>query len=162
MGLLVAWTKLWDAYPDYQTSPNSAAVKADIGGEVTEGWLGVNSCTIRLSRGLNYSGLPVPANHPGLHTVRGGDGKRYAFRVAEMRRYLTFKYGRPDFDRTKKRGDAFDKNTLASLRGIIAFDIHFADATGHLDLWDGHTFSHEPAAAEYWQTATQISLWKTL
>ena len=162
MGLIVAWNTLWDAYPDYLNYPDSPAVKADIGGEVTQSWLGPNTCTIRLSRGLNYSGLPVPAKHPGLQTVRGADGKRYAFRVAEMRSYLSFKYGVPDFDRTKRRGDPFDKILLASLRGIIAFEIHFSDATGHLDLWDGRSFSHEPAAAEYWLHATRISIWKTL
>ena len=152
------WSKFWAEYPDYGTYSDSAAVKKDIGGEVNEDWI-VNTCAIRMSRGLNSSGVPLPAKFAGLLTVKGGDGKRYALRVAEMRKWLPTVLGKPDFDLTKKAGTAFDKTTLAAMKGIIAFDIHFKDATGHLDAWDGKVFSHEYESADYWSRATRITLW---
>jgi hypothetical protein len=49
------------------------------------------------------------------------------------------------------------------MRGIIGFDIRFSDATGHLDLWDGSTFSSEyNMSKDYWTAATLISLWKAV
>jgi Type VI secretion system (T6SS), amidase effector protein 4 len=152
------WEKFWAEYPDYVTYPDSAAVKKDIGGAVDAGYI-TNTCAIRLSRGLNYSGVPVPTQLAGLLTVKGGDGKRYALRVAEMRIWLPQVLGKPDLDHSKKQGEAFDKATLASRKGIIAFNIHFADATGHMDAWDGNVFSSEYKAADYWLRATRITLW---
>lgn len=152
------WSKFWAEYPDYGTDPDSAVVKKDIGGSVDADWI-KNTCAIRMSRGLNYSGVLVPAKFGGLLTVTGGDAKHYALRVAEMRKWLPHVLGKPDFDQTKKVGEDFDKSTLASWKGIIAFDIHFSDATGHLDAWDGKVFSHEYASADYWRRATRITLW---
>ncbi|HEY2787293.1 MAG TPA: type VI secretion system amidase effector protein Tae4 [Fimbriiglobus sp.] len=152
------WVDFWAEYPDYTTDPNSATVKSNIGGSVDESWI-VNTCAIRMSRGLNYSGVTVPGSFPWLLTVKGADGRRYGLRVAEMRKWLPHPLGTPDVDITKKAGDAFDKSTIASRKGIIAFDIHFSDATGHLDAWNGSTFSHEYAAGEYWEKATRITIW---
>jgi hypothetical protein len=152
------WSKFWSEFPDYITYPDSAVVKKDIGGSVDAGWI-TNTCAVRLSRGLNYSGVLLPAKAPGLLTVKGGDGKYYALRVAEMRKWLTQTFGKPDFDLTKKAGVGFAKSTLASVKGIIAFDISFSDATGHLDSWDGSVFSSEYKVADYWTPATRITLW---
>lgn len=152
------WAKFWSEYPDYITDPVSEAVKKDIGGAVNAAWI-TNTCAIRMSRGLNYSGVPVPAAFAGLTTIAGADKKRYAFRVAEMRKWLPHAIGKPDFDQVKKAGEAFDQTVLAGFKGIIAFDIHFADATGHLDAWDGTSFSHESATSDYWGRATRITLW---
>lgn len=161
------WVAFWNAYPDYLNNPDGEAVKKEIGGAVNESWI-TNTCTVRMSRGLNYSGVHVPAGFPGLHTVRGGDHKNYAFRVRELRKWLPTAHalGKPDFEITKKQGEAFDKAQLAGMKGIIAFDIHFSDATGHFDAWNGSTFSHESgnstdlgAATIYWSYATRISLW---
>jgi hypothetical protein len=154
-----AWSPFWAQYPDYTTDPDSAAVKRDIGGSVNEDWI-KNTCAIRMSRGLNYSGVPVPVNFAGMLTVKGADAKHYALRVAEMRRWLPHVLGQPDFDQNKRSGDAFDKSTLSDFKGIIAFDIHFSDATGHLDAWDGKVFSHEYGASDYWIRSTRITLWR--
>ena len=162
MSKLHTFSALSDKYPDYLSYPKPEDVKALIGGAVSDDWI-TNTCAIRLSRTLNYNGFPIPGSYAGLHTVRGGDGKRYAFRVRELRPWLTHRFGRPDFEVTKKAGDAFDKASLAAMKGIIAFDIHFADATGHLDLWDSSTFTHEyQTTGEYWTNATLISLWKAI
>ena len=158
----LTWETLAAQYPDYRSKPDGAAMKRDIGGAVTEAWLGENTCVIRLSRALNYSGSPVPANFPRLETVKGGDGKNYAYRVAEIRPWLARTFGKPDFDLVKKNGEAFDKSTLSGIKGIIAFDIHFGDATGHVDLWDGASFSNEDKAANYWTAAKRITVWKAV
>jgi hypothetical protein len=152
------WSKFWAEFPDYGTYPDSEAVKAMIGGNVDADYI-TNTCAVRLSRGLNDSGVPVPGNRAGLVTVKGGDGKRYALRVAEMRTWLPGALGKPAVDLRKKQGESFDKSSLAALKGIIAFDIRFSDATGHLDSWDGRTFSSEYNVEDYWAPATRITLW---
>jgi len=160
MTKLHTFSALWDKYPDYVNYPKPEAVKALIGGAVDADWI-ENTCAIRLSRTLNYNGFPIPASFAGLNTVRGGDGKRYAFRVRELRPWLVYRFGRPDFDVTKKQGEDFDKGSLALVKGIIGFDIRFADATGHLDLWDGSSFTHEyQTSGEYWSGATRLSVWR--
>ncbi len=153
------WTKFWNEYPDYGSYPDSATVKKEIGGDVDAAYI-TNTCAIRLSRGLNNSGAPVPSNFAGMLTVKGGDKLNYALRVAEMRKWLPTVLGKPTFDATKKSGAAFDKTPIAKFNGIIAFDIHFPDATGHLDAWDGSTFSSEyKVTRDYWTSATRITLW---
>lgn len=160
------WSDFFSAYPDY-VNHDSDDVKSTIGGAVNADWI-TNTCAVRMSRGLNYSNLAVPANFSGLHTVKGGDGKHYAFRVRELRLWLPTDtaLGKPDVDVKKKQGDDFDKTTLKDMKGIIAFDIHFSDATGHFDRWDGTQFSHESGqstdfgnAGRYWALATRITLW---
>ena len=160
MAHLHAYCALWNAYPDYGNYPEPENVKSLVGGNVDDDWI-KNTCAIRLSRTLNYNGIPIPGTFAGLHTVKGGDGKLYAFRVAELHPWLNFTLGKPDFDLQKKAGDAFDKAALSTFKGIIGFDIHFSDATGHLDLWDGERFTHEyQTSGEYWSQATRIWLWK--
>jgi hypothetical protein len=154
-----SWSKFWLEYPDYGTYPDSAVVKKEIGGSVDAAYIN-NTCAVRLSRGLNYSGLAVPGNFAGLMVVKGADAKFYALRVAEMRKWLPTVLGTPDFDHSKKSGTAFDKSKIASSKGIIAFDIQFSDATGHLDAWDGSSFSSEYKVLDYWTPATRITLWK--
>src|SRR4051794_9921318 len=125
------WASFWNAYPDYGYYPDAADAKAYVGGTASEGWI-TNTCAIRMSAGLNESGVPVPANFPGLVTIKGADKKHYGIRVAEMRKWLPTVLGAPDLDIKKKDGEAFDKTTISTKKGIIAFDIHFSDATGHL------------------------------
>lgn len=162
MPILHTWSALWNEYPDYVNYPDPKEVKKLVGGALDADWI-VNTCAIRMSRTLNYNAVPVPGNFAGLAALKGDDGKRYAIRVAEMRKWLTHAIGSPSFEVKKSKGDAFDKTQLASMKGIIAFDVHFSDATGHLDLWDGAGFSSEQynTSEDYWTPATRISLWKT-
>ena len=152
------WVKFQAEFLDYVNYPDSGAVKTLIGGGIDADSI-TNTCAIRLSRGLNESGVPLPARRNGLLTVRGGDKKYYALRVAEMRIWLPLVLGKPDLDHRKKAGTAFDSTSLSALKGIIAFDIRFSDATGHLDSWDGSTFSSEYKVSDYWTPATRITLW---
>ena len=160
MAQLPAWSPLWNEYPDY-LGYTSEEVRRMIGGQVNAAWL-TNTCAIRLSRTLNYNDLKLPASFPDFHYVLGADGLRYCYRVREIRRWLMHKIGKPQFEKKKKVNEPFDKAQLASLKGIIGFDIHFADATGHLDLWDGRIFSSEHRMSrDYWSSATKIWLWTT-
>jgi hypothetical protein len=155
---LPSFSKLWDQYPDY-LHYSSGEVKQMIGGKVNAAWI-TNTCAIRLSRALNYNALEIPRKSAGLNVVGGADKKWYAFRVRELRTWLTSKLGRPGFDISKKVKTPFDKGTISHLRGIIGFDIRFRDATGHLDLWDGSRFSSEHLMSkDYWTHATRIWLW---
>ncbi|HEY3354490.1 MAG TPA: type VI secretion system amidase effector protein Tae4 [Polyangia bacterium] len=136
---------LWEHYP----LGTADEVKKLIGGNVNADWI-VNTCAIRLSRALNYSGFAIPGNVPGLNTVKGGDGKRYAYRVAELNRYLRKVISTPDIVST-------DEAAFAGQAGIIMFEVNWSDATGHLDLWNGT----EAIGHEYFDVAYKVSLWRT-
>ena len=160
MASVPAYDVLWINYPDYVYYPNPDDVKKLIGGAVDAAWI-TNTCAIRMSRALNYTGIPLPSNFKGMSTVKGGDGKRYAFRVREMRKWLDGTLGKADFDLTKSAGVAFNKNSIAGMKGIIAFDIAFSDATGHLDLWDGSVITSEShMSRDYYNAASRITIWK--
>ena len=157
---LPSYETLWDVYPDYMNYPDPQVVKELIGGNVNATWI-TNTCAIRMSRAFNYSGHPVPEGYPGLKTVRGGDDMRYAFRVREMRKWLDASLVKPAFDIKKPAGTHFNKATIANIIGVIAFDIAFSDATGHLDLWDGSIISSENhMSRNYYDSATRITIWK--
>src|SRR5689334_6083450 len=87
---LTGFERMWNAYP----APGGTVdeCKAIIGGDAAAAWI-QNTCVIRISRSLNYAGHPIPQGYTGLSTVRGADGLRYAIRVEEFRKYLTYQYG---------------------------------------------------------------------
>ena len=161
---------------DYASHPNSTEVLRALNDAWVNNSAFSNTCTMRISRGLNYSGvlLPKPGKFNGLLTIICKDGRPYAIRVKEMRKYLTTIWGEPDFDiKNKRSGEDFnpaDHPELVNHNGIIAFDIAFggtAPASGHFDIWNGVMFSHESSEPEagatdpkdYWKLATRISLW---
>jgi hypothetical protein len=69
MATLGSWTDLWNEYPDYISFPDSSEVKKGIGGAVNARWI-TNTCAIRLSRALNYTGILVPMS------PKGGTGRK--------------------------------------------------------------------------------------
>jgi hypothetical protein len=163
-------------YPDPR-SIGVAAVKHLIGGGAddtkpgTDHWLGGengDTCTLRMSRALNRACLPVPAHFPGLRTVRGNDGLRYAFAVQELHAWLKSALGQPDI---LVKGKPVKRDQFAGKKGIILFDIVFglnADgvtrAMGHTDLWDGRTFYDEldgisNPRRDFFAIADGVSLW---
>ena len=159
---------------NYPNFVSVETVKRLIGGGVNDldappdqQWLGGasgNTCTIRLSRTLNYSGVPIPKNPEGLRTTYGADHLNYAFAMQEMRQWLTGHFGPPDIDQTG--GPPISRDAFRGKKGIIAFDIHFSDANGHLDLWDGQTFYDEVygmsrASHDFFDMARRVSLWLT-
>ena len=161
MAIPESYSNLWIVYLDYEYYPDSEEVKKLIGGNVNAGYI-KNTCCVRLSYAFNYCNIPVPANFKDMETVKGGDGKRYALRVKDMRRWMTSKFGAPELDFKKTAGEAFDKTSIQSAKGVIGFDIAFGDATGHVDLWNGTSFSSESKmSTNYWTAANRISIWKT-
>jgi hypothetical protein len=150
---LTNWSLLWDNYPE---DHNADRVKEKIGGKVNYGWI-TNTCTIRLSRALNYAKQPIPSNFSGLNVVSGGDHKWYAYRVKEMRKYLEATYGKADIQ-ISGRTDEMRTGVLGK-RGIIMFDVRgWSDATGHYDLWDGSRIRY----SEYFAKASTVLLWKVM
>lgn len=65
-----------------------------IGGKVEDNNFS-NTCAIRVSRSLNYSGHFISYLPPNL-TVSGSDGKWYIYRVVELIKYLEKNFGPPD------------------------------------------------------------------
>lgn len=128
------------------------AVKKLIGGNVDADYI-TNCCTIRLSRALNGAGAPIPKSFPGMTTVKGGDGKRYALRVKEFRVYMRQTYGPPTL--TARGGPVAE--SFRGVSGVIMFDVRvWSDATGHFDLWDGSTCAYEG----HWAEAFEVQLWQ--
>ncbi len=94
-----------------------------------------NACALRMSYVLNMSGDVISLQDGA--SVTGADGKRYMFRVRDLRQYLLKHFGKPDL--TVNNPEAKD---LAGMQGIVAFDIEgWSDASGHVTLWDGATCS---------------------
>lgn len=147
-----------DALINNYPQGTSAEVKAKIGGKVNADWI-TNTCAIRLSRSMNYSGVAIPrgpgVKESGLHTVSGGDQKQYAYRVNEFNSWLRNKYGPPTL--TYKGGPFSAPPTgLFGKKGIICFfDCGWSDAMGHLDLWN----VDKVVNSAYFNKAKQIYLW---
>jgi hypothetical protein len=144
---------LWTSYPNGEPEQ----VKQLIGGAVDADWI-VNTCTIRISRALNYANAPITPMQ-GLNTLRGADGKRYAYRVAEFTRYMLRKYGKPSIKAELKPGEPVSKliNAVKGHRGLIIFVVKgWSDATGHADLW----YKTTPKHAEYFDKASSVYLWE--
>jgi hypothetical protein len=146
---------LRENYPD--GDPN--AVKSAIGGKVDADWI-TNTCAIRLSRAFNYCGIPIPTKFDGLSVLSGADGKWYAYRMRELKKWMELTFGEPNIVKLKPADGHINRDSFAAAHGIVAFDIHFADASGHLDLWDGTRYIHESAdPRDYFALATKVVLW---
>ena len=146
--------ELWQSYPTGTVQD----VKTKIGGRVDYGWI-KNTCTIRVSRSLNYAGQPVPPpkNKYGLNVVSGADGKWYAYRVKEFVKYLHERYGPPSLSKTKGTSALDLKAAVTGRIGIIVFDVSvWNDATGHVTLWNDGC-----ADKCYFDEADAVHLWET-
>jgi len=146
-------------------------LKEIIGGGLTTDWamnsIG-DSCTLRMSRAFNYgSSYQIPAHFPGLRTLAGKDGLRYAYAVQEFHKWLKQRLGAPDLI---VKGKPVSRDSFAGKKGIIIFDIVFGPnpdgtrALGHADLWDGQTFYDELDGTsrpdrDFFNIADSVSLW---
>lgn len=129
-----------------------AEVAALIGGPIGKQIIDANweTCCIRLSRALNYSGAPVErwagianpymGKDGKVRALKGGDEKWYIYSTYDLRVYLTARFGVPK----RFKGDA-DETTVSGVAGVIMFGWR------HVDLWDGSKiarlalFGHESA-----------------
>jgi hypothetical protein len=145
------FARLWNEYP----TGTSDEVKRHIGGAVNADWI-TNTCAIRVSRCLNYGGMPVPSNVPGLSTIKGGDGKSYAFRVRELKAWLEDVLGPPPITHTYAGTGGPPPPEIEGKKGIICFDVTgWSDATGHFDLWNGGRCANHG----YFDLASAVHLW---
>jgi hypothetical protein len=87
-----------------------------------------NTCAIRLSRALNYTGYPIERGVANTSCNSGADKKWYIFRMADLANYLTVKLGDPVTLPVDVPAKA-----LAGRRGIVAW------GKVHIDLWDGQS-----------------------
>jgi len=134
-----------------------ARIRQRIGGHVDAAWID-HTCAVRLSRALNYSGVPVPAGFAGMKVVRGGDGKNYAYQVRGMGPWLEAAFGAPQIRAVRP----VDRRRFLGKKGVIAFVIPFANASGHVDLWDGSKYTYEQLdPQDYFTLATEAVLWVT-
>jgi hypothetical protein len=134
-------------------------IKRRIGGKVDAAWVD-HTCAVRLSRALNYAGVPVPRGFAGMKVISGADGKYYAYQVRGMRPWLESVFGPPQI---RARRPA-DRRRFLGKKGVIAFVIPFSDASGHVDLWDGSTYTYEHGEQrdprDYFTLATEVVLWE--
>lgn len=148
--------QMWDAYPN--PGGTSAEAKKTIGGAVDADWI-QNTCVIRLSRSLNESGNPIPKRAGDeIATLRGGDGKHYAYRVKELTRYLKRRYGKPTLVHDYPGGAGGEvPPAFRGRQGVICFEVDgWSDATGHYDLWNGARCRH----SAYFERAKRVMLWE--
>lgn len=119
-----------------------------------------NTCAVRMSYGLNRSGLKLPKAPSGA-SIQGGDGYVYWLRVNDLKAELARRFKGADeelvlsvipksllddkdgmsklFKTRVKEGEAFISK-LGSKSGIVAFEVSgWGDASGHFTLWDGST-----------------------
>jgi hypothetical protein len=145
-----------DLRANYPDDPSPDAVKQLIGGHVDADWI-TNTCAIRLSRAFNYTGIKLKHHdNPFMHTVSGADNNWYAYRMLELRSWIAAKFGAPVLD---VKGNT-DRSKFSTAKGVIAFEIHFHDANGHLDLWDGSSYIHESVdLRDYFQMSKRTIVW---
>jgi hypothetical protein len=108
-----------------------------------------NTCAIRVSRSLNYSGAQVDPALTHDRANRGADHKWYIYGVADLHHYLTAMYGPPVEKKGAQLGDVTAAD-LAGEHGIIEFDNY------HMDLWDGTGCVHHC----YFEHVSKVFLWK--
>ena len=105
-----------------------------------------NTCAVRMSYILNQSGLIIPAFRG--QTVSGADKRQYFFRVNDLIRFLTSKWGKPEIVEFPPS----DGGSLAGKKGLILFEVSgWDDARGHATLFNGsvcydHCYFNEPNA----------------
>jgi hypothetical protein len=120
-----------------------------LGGDIANFYSGptTNTCAIRLSKGLNYSGVIIPYI-PGK-TYKGADNKYYFKSAYEINIWMRYTFGTNDGDLKTPYNPNHHKytqsdagingvnliNLLAGKKGIYSmFSSDFRWASGHADL----------------------------
>lgn len=148
--------KMMPFYPATQTAEE---IKVEIGGKVNQEHYH-NTCIMRVSLALNYTGHPIPADNGKFRTKRGKDGKWYGLRVAEFWDYMMKIYGKPTVYERKAKNGRIAADKFAGIRGIIGFRADFKDATGHFTLWDGFKLLYGGEDHDYFSIASEGALWE--
>ncbi len=150
-----SWSKMLTNYPGKNIK--TLDLYNEIGGqfpkfkneqELNNSYL-ANSCSFRMSRGLNLSDIKLPGKSDKTQLVLiGADKDKYWGRVKELYPILKQKLGKPILEITLKKALLGEKKESMSTdqmkklkenKGIIMFEVSgWGDATGHFTLWDGN------------------------
>jgi hypothetical protein len=121
-----------------------------------------NTCAVRMSYGLNRSGLKLGPPPSAGGSIQGEDGFVYWIRVSDLKPYLVKQFKGADEELrlpvipTTLLGDmgamgglykervrpakAWLDSRLGSRKGIVVFEVSgWGDASGHFTLWNGST-----------------------
>ncbi len=154
---LPPFQKMWDNYPK---SSSKDVIDLIFAGKHNYKWIKKNiknTCTIRLSRALNYSGDPIMKTTI-MSVLLGNDNKWYGYRVREMRSYLESRYGSPIVSDESSSAVA-RRSAVSGKQGIIIFRVRgWEDATEHTDIWNRGTVRYK----DYFTKAYQVQLWSSL
>ena len=119
-----------------------------IGGKVKQNDF-KNCCAVRMSYAFNKSGIKIPFIEK--KTV-SGEGKKdwYIYRVKDFKEFLNSK----NYTKVTTRKKSLDE--FANKTGVIVFDVDWADATGHVDLFDGNSVE----GSDYTDQSNSITLYE--
>lgn len=110
-----------------------------------------NTCALRVSRALNYSGALVRPSVASVRVNSGKDKRWYIYGVRDMERYLRHMYGRPDVEKKGKSNGSVAESEFAGRQGIILFKNY------HVDLWNGGGCEGHC----YFGSVNEVMLWET-
>ena len=158
----VPFSSLLKKYPShtaFSTNPGSVpSLWSLVGGHVAmnawqdqAGGIPNNTCAIRMSYALNFSGLTIPKMNG---TVSGADGSQYFMRVRDLQGFLNSALGKP----IVLSGGSFAGPPGET--GIISFNIPFRDATGHFTLWDRDHAVDQDEPYSDWPKPTSALFWR--
>jgi hypothetical protein len=143
------WEDMLKNYPN--TSIRTKDLYDEIGGGLPELFLSnpnswENSCAIRMSRALNYSGVKLKKAPSSGGNIKGDDGFNYWIRVKDLQKFLIDFLPKPSLDKVGGLGAV---NDFIGKKGIVVFDVSgWGNATGHFTLWDGGHLVY-PGAPEH-------------
>ena len=151
--------QLWQGYP----VENQADFFASLGG----GWpaeIGkpafANTCALRISVAMMRAGVPVPQDLASADgNLKTGSGAPLIVRVTTAKLWLERLLGPSSWGTSKAVGADID-DLVPAWTGILLYRLLVpTDASGHVDLWDGHgcrvdchnTFARAATTVELWQ-----------
>lgn len=147
--------------PNYPTSKDFKAVRAEIGGDVDKDWY-ENTCIMRVSKALNYANHFIPADSGTFKTRLGADKKWYGLGVQQFWEYMEKNYGKPAVYAEKdKSSGRIPYEKFRGYQGIIGFRVKgWKDASGHFTLFDGINLLYVGEHRDYWGIAYKAALWR--
>ncbi|MCO6511602.1 MAG: hypothetical protein J5I65_12495 [Aridibacter famidurans] len=145
----------------YPTDKDPAKVRSDIGGAVDRSWY-ENTCIIRVSKSLNYTGHPVPKDSGTFKTRKGADGNWYGLGVQDFWEYLEKYYGKPTiYSEKDSKSGRIPREKFKGIRGVIGFRVKgWKDASGHFTLWDGFDLVYGGESHDYFAISYKAGLWQ--
>ncbi len=104
-----------------------------------------NFCCVRVSHALISAGYPITI----ASDYKDKDGEKYIIKVETLKSYLRSKFGDPV---------KVTKDNVGKRSGIIIWTLHFSDATGHADIYNGRD-GRGAKYKDYWDDVDNAELW---